>query len=298
MVKRLFLFAAYNKQNQISDTLIDYLNFISPLGDIVLCFDCDVSQNELKKLKKIKNILHIEFKRHGEYDFGSYKRAYQYAYDKRLLNKYDWVYFVNDSVYCLNLPEHLLTDIESRGDDLIGMVKYKDCQTPEYMQSWFMGISKKIANANFMNDFIKNISKQTNKTDIVLKYEIMFSRIIINHGFKISAVVQNAHDTTIVYKNPYALLNDDVPFIKKKAIQYIGNVNRLVLYAQSTKVVDNIKKDIADNNIKIVSDKYTRVYRLSVFGIPMIEKKLTKDKRSTKYYLFGLPICKTIKDNF
>ena len=50
MKKRLFLFAAYNKGAEISQTLIDYLNFLSPLGDIVLCFDSDVSKSELKKL--------------------------------------------------------------------------------------------------------------------------------------------------------------------------------------------------------------------------------------------------------
>ena len=36
MKKRLFLFAAYNKGAEISQTLIDYLTFLSPLGDIVI----------------------------------------------------------------------------------------------------------------------------------------------------------------------------------------------------------------------------------------------------------------------
>ena len=45
-------------------------------------------KNYLKKLKTIKNILHAIATRHGEYDFGSYKRGFQYARDKKILNNY------------------------------------------------------------------------------------------------------------------------------------------------------------------------------------------------------------------
>lgn len=291
---RLFLFAAYNKQEYISDTLIDYLNFLSRYGDIVLCFDSDVSKTELNKLKNIKNILYVLAGRHGEYDFGSYKRTYQYAYDTKLLNKYDWCYFVNDSVYCLNMPEYLLKDIESKGADLVGMVKYRDCQTPEHIQSWFMGISKKIANAEFMHDFINGISRQQKKIDIILKYEIMFSRIIINQGFKMASFVPHAHNTTTVYKNPYALLNYGVPFIKKKAVQYMRDINRAVLYASGENIVDNIKKDIVQNKIQIIPNTYYRAYKLSVFGIPVFKKMKAFDNFATKGYLFGIPIYKSV----
>lgn len=293
-MKRLFLFAAYNKGQEINETLIDYLENVSNLGDIVLCFDSDVSKTELKKLAHIPNILHVDAVRHMEYDFGSYKRAYQWAEHNKILSKYDYVYFVNDSVYCLGLPEYMLSALESTKDDLIGMVKYADCQTPEYMQSWFMGISKRVAKADFISKFIDDITKQTNKNDIVLKYEIMFSRMIVNHGFKMSAVIPRAHDTTIVYKRPYALLNDGVPFIKKKAIQYIGDMSRLVLYAQSEKIAKNICDDAVKSGIEIKPNKYRCVYKLAVFGIPVFKKMLSNDNKSAKGYLFGVPLFKVI----
>ena len=296
-MKRLFLFAAYNKGKEISQTLIDYLNFVSKLGDIVLCFDCDVSKSELTKLKDIPNILYISNVRHGEYDFGSYKRAYKWAEDKKLLSKYDYTYLVNDSVYCLRLPEYMLNKLESTKDDLIGMLKYADCQTPEHIQSWFMGISKKVATAKFMSEFMHGITKQDTKINIILRYEIMFSRVIINHGFNMSALVPNAHDTTIVYKNPYAVLNDGVPFVKKKSIQYIGDINRLVLYSENDEIAENIKKDVEANGIKIKPSRYTRFYLLSVFGIPVFKKLISNDKRAIKGYLFGIPLYKKINEN-
>ena len=295
-MKRLFLFAAYNKGQEISQTLIDYLNFVSKLGDIVLCFDSDVSKTELRKLSNISNILHVFAERHGEYDFGSYKRAYQWAEHNKLLSKYDYIYLVNDSVYCLRLSEYLLQNIESTKDDLIGMVKYADCQTPEHMQSWFMGISKKVATADFMSEFMGNITKQNSKINIVLKYEIMFSRIIINHGFKMSAIIGKAHDTTTVYKKPYVVLNEGVPFVKKKSIQYIVDINRLNLYADSVDVVNNIKTDVIKNGIKIKPNKYACVYKLSVFGVPVFKKLMSHDTKATKGFIFGIPVYKTVDE--
>lgn len=294
MKKRLFLFAAYNKGAEISQTLIDYLTFLSPLGDIVLCFDSDVSKSELKKLNSIKNILHILSVRHGEYDFGSYKRAFSWAQKNKLLSKYDWTYLVNDSVYCLRLPEYILSDLESEKKDLIGMVKYKDFQTPEHVQSWFMGISAKVANSEFMSEFMNNISKEKNKENIVLKYEVMFSRVILNRGFQMVTLVPDAHNTTIVYKNPYSLLNDGAPFVKKKSIQHIMNINRLFLYSDSESVTNHIKADVEKNGIKINSDRYICIYKLAVFGIPVFKKIATYDMRAYKGVFLGIPLYKAV----
>ena len=294
MKKRLFLFAAYNKGAEISQTLIDYLNFLSPLGDIVLCFDSDVSKSELKKLNSIKNILHISSVRHGEYDFGSYKRAYSWAQKNKLLSKYDWTYLVNDSVYCLRFPEYILSGLESENKDLIGMVKYKDFQTPEHVQSWFMGISAKVANSEFMSEFMNNISKEKTKENIVLKYEVMFSRVILNRGFKMATMVPEAHDTTIVYKNPYALLNEGVPFVKKKSIRHIMNINRLFLYSDSEIIARNIKAAVEKNGTKINSDRYICIYKLTVLGIPVFKKIATYDMRAYKGVLFGIPLYKAV----
>ncbi|MBO7508698.1 MAG: hypothetical protein J6T57_00250 [Alphaproteobacteria bacterium] len=295
-MNRLFLFAAYNKNDKISKTLLDYLELISKLGDIILCFDSDVSKAELKKLGNISHILHVSGVRHGEYDFGSYKRAYQYAASNKLLAKYEYIYLVNDSVYCLNLPEYLLTDLEQTKNDLLGMVKYADAQTPEYMQSWFLGITSRVATADFMAEFMNNITRQTNKNDIVLKYEIMFSRIIVNHGFKMSATIPWAHDTTIVYKNPYSVLNGNVPFVKKKAIRYIGDLNRLALYAASDKIVKNIIDDVTTQGIQMETNRYRCAYKLAVFGLPVFRRMLDYNDRVAKGYLFGVRVYKSIRE--
>ena len=72
--KRLFLFAGYDKDGIVDESLLMYVSAVSKFGDVILCMDSDCPSKELKKLKNIT--LHTISTRHREYDFGSYKRAY------------------------------------------------------------------------------------------------------------------------------------------------------------------------------------------------------------------------------
>lgn len=131
MTKRLFLFAGYDADNTIDDTLIYYLNQLSKLGDIVLVMDNSLNAQAVKKLSEIPHILHFSGTHHGEYDFGSYKRGYIWARDNKKLDKYEWVYMVNDSVYGPFWDiKNILSDLESRNTDAIGMVEYCESDYP------------------------------------------------------------------------------------------------------------------------------------------------------------------------
>ena len=107
--KRLFLLAGYDKNGIIDDALIHYASVLSRFGDVILCMDSDCKKSELNKIKKY-TIFTIT-KRHGEYDFGSYKRAYTYARDKRILENYDILYMLNDSVFgpMFNMKQTIIT---------------------------------------------------------------------------------------------------------------------------------------------------------------------------------------------
>ena len=83
--KRLFLFAAYDANGIIDDALMFYIKKLSQCGDIIFCMDADCKGTELNRIKKY-TIARMG-RRHGEYDFGSYKRAYEYAKKNKLLNK-------------------------------------------------------------------------------------------------------------------------------------------------------------------------------------------------------------------
>lgn len=63
---------------------------------IVYVADSKALPETVEKLKELCD--YIIIKRHKEYDFGSYKKAYQYLQKVNLLDKVDSLLFCNDSV--------------------------------------------------------------------------------------------------------------------------------------------------------------------------------------------------------
>lgn len=296
-MKRLFLFAGYDKDAIIDDTLVHYLNELSRLGDIVLVMDCEVK--DTSKLKGIKNILRIEAARHNEYDFGSYKRGYMWAYGNKILEKYDWVYLVNDSVYgpLFDLSS-ALKDLESRGVDMTGMCSSEINRFPVHIQSWFVGLSKRIITAPFFKEFISNVNHQEDKALIVLKYEVRMTRIILEHGYKM-ATIFNDKDA-VIYKTPNTVLNAGVPFVKKATMTQIREIEFLTPYTTETFVNQMISYAKRHERPYIYKHlPYEKLYRFSLIGLPLFSIFIQRAHWGTSYkiHMFDkIPIIKIVKN--
>ena len=209
--KRLFLFAGYSKNESVDDSLIFYVSELSKYGDVIVCMDNDLKVRNLGPLKKYT--IHTIAKRHGEYDFGSYKRAYEYADKHKLLSKYDYVYLVNDSVFGpLFDISNTLNKIESLDTDAGGLVVAKH-KTHSYMESWFVRLNKKIAKSAWFKKFIMSVTRQPSKARITITYEHGLSNLI--HEHKCSwAGVYNFYGR-FTYNNPKYLFKHGCPFVKK-----------------------------------------------------------------------------------
>ena len=135
-MKRLFLFAFYDPQGIVGEGALRYLEALGALGDVVLATDCDLQDGEADKLAPL--VESFSASRHGEYDFGSYKRAFLQAD----VSPYDVVYLVNDSVVGPLYPlEPYLTRMEALGTEAFGLVLNPDRRNP-HLQSWFVGLKK------------------------------------------------------------------------------------------------------------------------------------------------------------
>ena len=306
MSKRLFIFAGYDKDCIVDATLLHYLQSLSELGDIVFTMDNNLPDTEIAKIKSIKNILSATAANHGEYDFGSYKRGFQYAKKNKLLDKYDWVYFVNDSVYGpLFDIKNILEDLESRGVDLIGMTDFQNKPTPLHVQSWFVGISQRVANEQFLADFMNNVTCEVAKQLIVLKYEVGLSQTILKHGYKMSSFIsgQNGEQSHDMYQQPIEMLKRGVPFVKKTALETLGGLQFLYPYT-TVQIVDKIYQHAVRNKIPLMlvagSARYKKCFRLTILSIPIITilRQHTNGCKSKCYklYLFDkIPVLKIAK---
>lgn len=209
--KRLFLFAGYDQKGIIDDALIYYVSTLSKYGDIVLCMDCDCKKSETDKVKKYT--LHTIASRHGEYDFGSYKRAFQYAYNKKLLKNYDFVYLVNDSVFgpMFDLKQ-TLQKMENKKIDAVGLVISKH-KTHAFMESWFVLLNKKIFMSHWFYEFISNVQAEEYKYIITVKYEHGLTNVIKNNDCSWSGLFE--FHGRFTYNKPKKLFKLGCPFVKK-----------------------------------------------------------------------------------
>lgn len=292
--KRLFLFAGYDCDNIVDNTLIYYIQALSKLGDVVFVMDNDLPESEIKKIAKIPHVLQANATRHGEYDFGSYKRAYLWADKNDILKKYDWVYFVNDSVYGpLNDLEPIVCSLEKSGKDLIGMASNRDAYTPLHVQSWFVGFSKKIFTSEFFDNFVRQITHIPNKMHLCLKYEVGLTAMIMRHGFEMRVVLDA--DKNDLYDEPRHGLVAGVPFIKKSAVSNVCDFCFLYPHLDNDVLLGYISANMQRHGIILAHDNYRTRYELRLFGIRLL-RIMSKDSKYYKIYLFGkIPVLKIIK---
>ncbi len=250
--KRLFLFAGFDKDCIIDDALIYYVKSLSKYGDIVLCMDCDCPQKEINKIKKY--VIHTISKKHGEYDFGSYKRCFQYARDKKILKNYDYLYLVNDSVFgpTINIKQ-TLQNIESIKTDACGIIISKH-KTHAFMESWFIRLDKKIFSSDWFADFMDSVTKEQNKEDITVKYEHGLTNLIKNNDCSWSGLHTVRGRKT--YNKPKYLFQHGVPFIKKVSfVRHNGALGQQIKY-----ILNNCDKTASKSIIKTANRIYGKKY--------------------------------------
>jgi len=225
--KRLFLFASYDKDGIIDDAVIFYVSQIAKYGDVIVCSDTDFAKKQIDKLKPYA--IHIINGRHGEYDFGSYKRAYQYARDKNILKNYDVVYMLNDSTFgpFINIKQ-TLDKIEEIPTDAAGIVVSKH-KTHIFMESWFIRLNKNVFNAKWFDEFMSNVKHEEQKSLITIKYEHGLTNVIRNNKCSYGGIYTYRGRST--YNKPKRLFKHGCPFVKKMSFtRHNGAIGNQIKY--------------------------------------------------------------------
>ena len=252
MVRRLFIFAAWDRDNIVDGACLFYLRELSKCGDIIFVADNDLTSDELDGVLSVPNLLYADAVRHGEYDFGSYKRGFAWARDAKILGKYDWVYFVNDSVYGpIGDLGDVLVQLEGAGHEFVGMVTNSDKNIPPHVQSWFMGIGRNIVDAVYVHSFFDGIKKLENKSQICIQYEVGFSELMKSHGVDfVTRFVQFNHRSNVVYRRPYRALRRGVPFIKKSGLKNMFGFDFVARYVKNPKLMNAIRENALRYNVQ------------------------------------------------
>lgn len=276
MTKRLFLFAGYDKHGIIDASLVMYVRALNKLGDIVVCMDSDCTKDELQKLQDIT--LHAMAARHGEYDFGSYKRAYNWARENLDISSYDFVYMANDSMYgpLFNLAPYL-EKLESENLDAFGMVKNPHKKSP-HIQSWFIGMRRSVFMSEWFNDLLQSVRHHDDKGSVTILYEHGFTKRLIENNLSWDALYSAPGRS--IYNRVKYFYKRKMPFIKKLAFsRHGGALGRQLLY-----ILNHVSRDTRE----CIMENANRVY-----GNEYISKILTRNPfkimwRNIKYTIYKL----------
>lgn len=178
-MKRTAVFAHYDKNNLIQNYVVYYLSELKKCAEkIIFVSDSDVLPEELKKIEGIVEQSIIG--RHGEYDFGSYKRGFLYAKENNLLTACEELILANDSCYAPLFPfKEMFSVMSQKTIDFWGAtssdsgIKKEDediyCRF-NHIQSYFIVFKPAVFNSDIFNNFITSVKKENTKEEIVIKY--------------------------------------------------------------------------------------------------------------------------------
>lgn len=236
-MKRLCIFAHWDKDNIIDDYVIYYLKSLQEICEtIIFVSDCNLKNEELDKLKDITKYCIAQ--KHGEYDFGSYKRGYFFAKTKHIT--FDELLLVNDSCYgpfysfktIFNKMDKKRVDFWGLTQNSFGIKKIKNgydyCYSP-HIQSYFILLKKQTFND--FEQFLETIQREENKEDIVIKYEIMLTKSLQKKGFKYSVFINKFKHTENCTLSKWESLSKKYKFpllktsIARKGLLFWGKQN-------------------------------------------------------------------------
>lgn len=301
-MKRVAIFAHYDNKNVIQDYVIYYLKELKKVVDkIVFVSDSDVQNKEVEKINDFIDFTIIG--RHGEYDFGSYKRGFQCAKENRLLENCEELIFVNDSCYAPLFPfENMFSKMSPKDLDFWGAtanpngIEVKDDKVSEnnveHVQSYFVVFKPQVFKSECFDKFITSVKKENTKEEVIAYYEVGMSELLANNGFKydvycpLSKKIEGAHlkiYDVLITQNKSPFIKRSILLYKNRKLAYPVFARELIRFYTNYdyKLIETDKKT---NEIKLNKIKHIKLALKAVKHLIFSIRKKDKSLRILGYW--------------
>ncbi|QDC38073.1 CDP-glycerol glycerophosphotransferase family protein [Sphingobium fuliginis] len=325
--RRICLFAGYDPDGLIDPVAVEYIRDLARHADIYYLADCYIAPRELTKLAHLVKGAWAE--RHGRYDFGSWSLLSQkIGWD--LIDSYDELILANDSCYLMRSLEGIFAEMDSRECDWWGLQATKGLASTFATQalaeeldlkalksdwlsrfeadttydflvgSYFLVFRKTVLSDQCVRDVLTNVSEEKSKLNIIRKYEIGLTRLLISRGYEFETFVRAVYPHQPIYTDTgFELIKQGFPLLKKYHL--IENHYKITnLRRWKDKVISSgITKDLSiyEDNLKRTGDnsKIFRSHDIEVYNIntPLSNTQLiSADKVTPKYdNWWAFPVC-------
>lgn len=294
-MKRIAIYAHYDKKNIIDDYVIFGIKELKKVcNEVVFVSSCDLSDSESAKLDCRKLI-----QKHDEYDFGSYKRGFNYAKEEGMLKDCDEILFINDSCYGPFKPlDEIFKKMSENPCDFWGLTKNKyafkiiknrtkDCYIP-HIQSYFFVLKKKVFSSEVFENFINSVKREANKNLIIEKYEIGLTTRLESEGFVSDFVIKSfyKYNNPTIYKWRELYTQTEFPFVKCSLLRLQNILHTTVdgwreLF--TAEQINMIEKNLSYTRIRPMKHKVPRWFKVFVFK--HLPNKKMKSRMVTRFLL-------------
>jgi hypothetical protein len=189
-------------------------------------------------------------KRHGEYDFGSYKRlAEQVGW--ATIESYDELLLVNDSCYLLRPLDEVFREMDERACDWWGLQSTKEAgrtrrvaeelfRTPIPMDSarytmvdrfeddyrydfhiasYFLAYRTPVIQDPEFRRYLGSVTMQDKKHKVIFKYEVGLTRWLLHHGHMFDTFITTLYPFHPMYNGWYfRMLDQGFPLLKRNLL--------------------------------------------------------------------------------
>ena len=286
-MKRIAVFASYSKDGIIAEYVLYYLRGLKKVvSDIIFIADNEVLEGEEKKIDGL--VTYCKCERHGCYDFGSYRRGFEWAEKNGILKDADELIFCNDSCYGPIFPfEEVFTKMESRNCDFWGLTESHF--EIFHVQSYFLVFKKNVFSSHEFIEFVNSFERQNSFWDYVTKYELHFADTLIKAGFKADSYTSYFNYNRLNPEtpvNPMLLPVENIelrmPLLKRKITQndYDGHLEESLL--EIFYHISTVNEKLFLIIIKDTSSNITELFKKLYLQQDNIHEKLTTYYASQK----------------
>lgn len=285
--KRVCLFAGYDVDGMVDDTVVVLIKELANYCDVYFLSDSEVSESELSKLEPYTKGLWAY--RHGEYDFGSYKRLACEHVGWKKIEQYDELLFVNDSSYLISSLDKVFEKMDKKNTSWWGMqatkgiyatkdkksnnfkekisisdIKnkylnkyFKEDEFDFLIGSYFLAFRKNIIKDVKFQKIINGIAKQRDKKTLILKYEIGLTKYLLANQYDFETYMDSLHPFHPIYTDEiYNMIKEGFPLFKRFFITE-NHYKQKELYKWKERLLSFYSKldvDIIEKNILRVGD--------------------------------------------
>lgn len=243
--RRVCLFAGYDPDGVVDDTVVTYLADLSRFADVYYLADCELAPEQLEKLAPYT--VAAWGIRHGRYDFGSYSMLAKDLVGWDVIDGYDELMLANDSCFLVQPLDRVFAKMDATTCDWWGLqATYDDFddrafqalgrplgldEVGEHMRelslwrysdfihvgSYFLCYRRRVHSDPRFRRRLDEVAAQSEKVTIILKYEIGFSRLLILAGFTMATFVDGILAYHPVYRgSAFDVMHDGFPLLKRQ----------------------------------------------------------------------------------